>query len=170
MSGVRVMIGRLRSAKVNHAVTFSAHSQFISLTCKTGYPLITGDSFSLATGPRPHEPGRKLLSRVDRDLDCRIRPKVVAVLSMKFRVPMRNPSPDFTDKVKTAFFSQVSEIANQVCDGMLVTGSAADIPRWPRRPRQCGRLYRSCSFLRGSQSLFCNIIKSNRIIALWGRR
>jgi hypothetical protein len=38
VSGVRVMIGRLRSAKVNHAVTFSAHSQFISLTCKTGYP------------------------------------------------------------------------------------------------------------------------------------
>jgi hypothetical protein len=127
VSGVRVMIGRLRSAKVNHAVTFSAHSQFISLTCKTGYPLITGDSFSLATGPRPHEPGRKLLSRVDRDLDCRIRPKVVAVLSMKFRVPMRNPSPDFTDKVKTAFFSQVSEIANQVCDGMLVTGAAVPL-------------------------------------------
>jgi hypothetical protein len=67
------------------------------------------------------------LSGVDRDLDCRIRPKIVAVFSMKFRVPMPNPSPDLFDKVKAAFFSQVSEIANQVCDGMLVTGAAVPL-------------------------------------------
>ena len=36
---------------------------------------------------------------------------------------MSNPSPDLTDKVKAALLSQVSEIANQVCDGMLVVGA-----------------------------------------------
>ena len=46
---------------------------------------------------------------------------------MKFRVPMSNPSPDLTDKVKAAFLSQVSEIANQVCDGMLVAGAAVPL-------------------------------------------
>jgi hypothetical protein len=67
---------------------------------------------------------RKLLSRGDRDLDCGIRPKIVSVFSMKFRVPMANPARNLTDKVKAAFLSQVSEIANQVCDGMLVSGAA----------------------------------------------
>ena len=52
---------------------------------------------------------------------------MVAVFSMKFRVPMSNPSPDLTDKVKAAFLSQVSEIANQVCDGMLVAGAAVPL-------------------------------------------
>jgi hypothetical protein len=66
----------------------------------------------------------KRLSRIDRDLDCGIRPKIVAVFRMMFRVPMPNPSPDLTDKVKAALLSQVSEIANQVCDGMLVAGAA----------------------------------------------
>jgi hypothetical protein len=74
-----------------------------------------------------HEPGEKRLSRIDRDLDCGIRPKNVAVFSMMFRVPMPNPSPDLTEKVKAALLSQVSEIANQVCDGMLVTGAAVPL-------------------------------------------
>ena len=34
------------------------------------------------------------------------------------RVP--NPTPDFTDKVQAAFLSQMSEIPNPICDGMLV--------------------------------------------------
>ena len=46
---------------------------------------------------------------------------------MKFRVPMSNPSPDLTDKVKATFLSQVSEIANQVCHSMLVTGAAVPL-------------------------------------------
>ena len=49
---------------------------------------------------------------------------MVAVFSMMFRVPMPNPSPDLTDKVEAALLSQVSEIADQVCDGMLITGAA----------------------------------------------
>ena len=40
---------------------------------------------------------------------------------------MSNPSPDLTDKVKATFLSQVSEIANQVCDGMLVAGAAVPL-------------------------------------------
>jgi hypothetical protein len=49
---------------------------------------------------------------------------MVADFSMMFRVPMPNPSPDLTDKVEATVLSQVSEIADQVCDGMFVTGAA----------------------------------------------
>jgi len=52
---------------------------------------------------------------------------MVAVFSMMFRVPMPNPSPDFTDKVEAALLSQVPKIADQVCDGMLVTGAAVPL-------------------------------------------
>jgi len=69
----------------------------------------------------------KRLSRIDRDLDCGIQPENVAIFSTMFRVPMPNPSPDLTDKVKAALLSQVSEIANQVCDSMLVTGAAVPL-------------------------------------------
>jgi hypothetical protein len=47
------------------------------------------------------------------DLDCSIRPEMVAVLSVTFREPMPNSSPDLTDKVEAALLSQMSEIANQ---------------------------------------------------------
>ena len=49
---------------------------------------------------------------------------MAAAFSMMFRVPMPNPSPDLTDKVEATLLSQVSEIADQVCDGMLVSGAA----------------------------------------------
>jgi hypothetical protein len=49
---------------------------------------------------------------------------MVAAFCMMFRVPMPNPSPDLTDKVEATLLSQVSEIADQVCDGMLVTSAA----------------------------------------------
>src|SRR5471030_1671185 len=49
---------------------------------------------------------------------------MVSAFSMMFGVPMPNPSPDFTDKVEAALLSQVSEIADQVCDDMLVTSAA----------------------------------------------
>jgi hypothetical protein len=67
-----------------------------------------------------------------RDLDCGIRPENVAIFSMMFRsmmfrIPMPNPSPNLTDKVKATLLSQVSEIANQVCDGMLVAGAAVPL-------------------------------------------
>jgi len=49
---------------------------------------------------------------------------MVAVVSVMFGAPMRNPSPDLTDKIEAALLSQVSEIADQICDGMLVTSAA----------------------------------------------
>jgi hypothetical protein len=52
---------------------------------------------------------------------------MAAVFNMMFRVPMPNPSPDLTDKVEAALLGQVSEIADQVCDGMFVTGAAVPL-------------------------------------------
>src|SRR5450759_2969419 len=52
---------------------------------------------------------------------------MVAVFSMMFRIPMPNPSPDLTDKVEPALLGQMSEIADEVCDGMLVTGAAVPL-------------------------------------------
>jgi hypothetical protein len=70
---------------------------------------------------------REAVSRIDRDLDYGIQLENVAIFTMLFLIPMPNPSPVLTDKVKAPFLSQVSEIANQVCDGMLVTGAAAPL-------------------------------------------
>jgi hypothetical protein len=52
---------------------------------------------------------------------------MVAVFSMMFRVPMPNPSLDLTDKVEPALLGQMSEIADQVCDGMFITGPAVPL-------------------------------------------
>jgi hypothetical protein len=50
-------------------------------------------------------------------------PRLVAVLSMTFREPMPDSSPDLTDKLETALFRPMSEIADQVCGGMLLSGA-----------------------------------------------
>ena len=63
------------------------------------------------------------LSPIDRDLGHSIRPETVAINSMTLCEPVPNRTPDFTDKVE-AFLSQMSEIANQICDGMLVIRGA----------------------------------------------
>ena len=44
-----------------------------------------------------------------------------------FCVPMPNPSLDLTDKVEAAFLSQVSKIADQVCNGMFITGATVPL-------------------------------------------
>ena len=43
---------------------------------------------------------------------------------MTFREPMPNSSPDLTDKVEAALLSHVSEISDQVCDGIPLSGAA----------------------------------------------
>lgn len=58
------------------------------------------------------------------DFDYSIRPEVVAVFSVTFREPMPNSSPDLTDKLEAALLRQMSEIVDQVCDGVLVSGAA----------------------------------------------
>ena len=85
---------------------------------------------------------------------------------MKFGVPMSNPSPDLTDKVKATFLSQVSEIANQVCDGMLVAGAA--VPLITAMASAAQAMWSALSvmlFPSGLPVHVCNILKSNRIIA-----
>lgn len=67
------------------------------------------------------------LSWIDCDLDCSIKPEVVTVCSMTFREPMANSSPDLTDKVEAALLSQMSEIADQIRDNMLVIRAAASL-------------------------------------------
>ena len=52
------MLGRQQRAKPDQAVTFSARNQIISLTCKTRYPLMAGDTFLLASpGRSPQQRG-----------------------------------------------------------------------------------------------------------------
>jgi hypothetical protein len=63
------------------------------------------------------------LNRVDCDLDCGLWAKRVALLSMTFCEPMSNSSPDLAHKVETALFHQMSKIADQICNGMLINGA-----------------------------------------------
>src|ERR1017187_180164 len=52
---------------------------------------------------------------------------MVVVASVMFGVPMPNSSSDLTDEVEPALLSQVPKIADQVCDGMLVTSAAVPL-------------------------------------------
>jgi len=45
-------------------------------------------------------------------------------MSMLLRVPVPNAPAKLTDKVKAALLGQVSEVANQVGDGMLLSRTA----------------------------------------------
>jgi hypothetical protein len=49
------------------------------------------------------------------------------VANVMFGVPMPNSSSDLTDEVEPALLSQVPKIADQVCDGMFVTGAAVPL-------------------------------------------
>jgi len=46
---------------------------------------------------------------------------------MMLRIPVPNAPPDLAEKVETALLGQVSEIADQVCNGVLVTSAAAPL-------------------------------------------
>ena len=43
------------------------------------------------------------------------------------RIQVPNAPPDFVEKVEAALLSQVPKIADQVCDGMLVTGAVVSL-------------------------------------------
>src|SRR5262249_29764668 len=60
------------------------------------------------------------LPRCDSDLHGSVRPEMIAGRSMMLGVPMANASLYLTEEVEAAFFGQVSEVANEVCDRMLV--------------------------------------------------
>jgi hypothetical protein len=61
---------------------------------------------------------------LDDDLDCCVGPKVIPVTRMMFRVPVPNAPRDLAEKVESTLLHQVSQIADQVCNGMLVTCAA----------------------------------------------
>jgi len=65
---------------------------------------------------------------------------------MLFHEPMPNSSLNLTDKVEAALLSEVSEIADQVCNRMLVSGAAVLLKNRDgfRDPDNVVRLYRSC--------------------------
>jgi hypothetical protein len=63
----------------------------------------------------------------DVDLDCGIRSEIAAVLNMLFRVPMPNAPSCLAEKVEAALISQVSEIADQISNGMVVTSSTVPL-------------------------------------------
>jgi hypothetical protein len=54
---------------------------------------------------------------------------MVAVRSMTLGVPVADTAPDFVEKVKAARLCQVSEIANEVCDHILVACAAMLLER-----------------------------------------
>jgi hypothetical protein len=60
---------------------------------------------------------------MDCDLGCGIRLEMVAVFSVTVCEPMPNSSSDLTAKLEAALLSQMSEIADQVCDAILVSGA-----------------------------------------------
>ena len=46
-------------------------------------------------------------------------------MSMMLREPVANTTPNLGDKIEVSLLGQVSEIADQVCDGVLFNGAAA---------------------------------------------
>ena len=61
----------------------------------------------------------------DGDFDGGVRPEMIAVMSMMLREPVANTTPNLGDKIEVALLGQVSEIADQICDGVLFNGAAA---------------------------------------------
>ena len=59
------------------------------------------------------------LSRRDGDLDCSVWAEIVAIASMTLGVPVPNAPPYLAHKIEAALVGQVSEIADQICNGML---------------------------------------------------
>ena len=52
---------------------------------------------------------------------------MIAVMSMMLREPVANTTPNLGDKIEVALLGQVSEITDQVRDGVLFNGAAAPL-------------------------------------------
>src|SRR5262249_7101620 len=61
---------------------------------------------------KPSTTSRARLRRRNGDLDCRIRPKAVAIRSMTFGIPVADAALYLVEKVEAAHIRQVSEVAN----------------------------------------------------------
>jgi hypothetical protein len=67
---------------------------------------------------------RSRLTWVDGDLDHGVRPEARAVTSMMLSIPMPDAPLDLAEEVEATLLRQVSEVGDQVRDGMLVTSAA----------------------------------------------
>ena len=86
--------------------------------------------------PFREQPTWLRLSRFDDDFDDGVRAETIAIMSMMLREPMPNTSLNLAEKVEAALFSQVSEVAYQICDGVLFIRAAAPLKN---RERFCSR-------------------------------
>ena len=73
----------------------------------------------------------------DGDFDGGVRPEMIAVMSMMLREPVAYTTPNLGDKIEVALLGQVSEIADQVCDGVLFNGAAAPLKNRERLGGRC---------------------------------
>jgi hypothetical protein len=64
------------------------------------------------------------LLRRDNDIDHGIRPQLVAIRSVLLGVPVPDAAPQLIEKIETAILGQMSKIADEVGDGMFVSGAA----------------------------------------------
>jgi hypothetical protein len=62
---------------------------------------------------------------------------MIVVMSMMLREPVANTTPNLADKIEVALLSQVSKIADQVCDGVLFNGAAAPLKNRERLSGRC---------------------------------
>ena len=95
---------------------------------------------------------------MDFDLGCSIRPEIVAVFELTFREPMPNSSPDLTDKVEAALLSQVSEISDQVCDGIPLSGAAVLLESRDGLDGLGSAVTSLCSLPLPRASVFCRVM------------
>ena len=95
---------------------------------------------------------------MDCDLDCSIRPELVAVFSVTFREPMPNSSPDLTDKLEAALLSQMSEISDQVCDGIPLSGAAVLLESRDGLGGLGSAVTSPCSLPLPRASVFCRVL------------
>jgi hypothetical protein len=63
------------------------------------------------------------LSRLDDDFDCGILPENVALIRMLLGVSASDPPANLIGKIEAALFSQVTDIAAEIGDGMLIACS-----------------------------------------------
>jgi hypothetical protein len=57
---------------------------------------------------------------------------MITVTCMVLRVPVSNAPSHLVEKVEATLLGQMSEIADQVCDGMLITSAAVPLKNGDR--------------------------------------
>jgi hypothetical protein len=83
---------------------------------------------------------------------------MVAVFSVTFREPMPNSSPDLTDKLEAALLIKMSEIADQVCDAILVSGAPVPLESRDGLDGLGSAVTSLCSLPLQRASVFCRVV------------